>query len=166
VSEASADASPIASEHYRATLGHFCSGVTVVTSRLDGVPVGFTCQAFSALSLDPPLVLICPGKSSSSWPKIEASGHFCINVLGEGQEELGRVFATSGADKFEGIGWTPGSATGAPKLADVLAWIECRIDSVQDGGDHSIVIGRVLEMGFQAGAPLLFFRGGYGRFAV
>lgn len=161
-----ASAPPIASEHYRATLGHFCTGITIVTAMADAEPVGFTCQSFAALSLDPPLVLICPGKASMSWPKIEETGHFCVNVLGEDQEELCRGFAKSGADKFAGIGWTAGGATGAPILTGALAWVECALDSVQAGGDHVIAIGRVLEMGVHEGAPLLFYRGGYGRFAV
>jgi 3-hydroxy-9,10-secoandrosta-1,3,5(10)-triene-9,17-dione monooxygenase reductase component len=161
-----AAAPPIAPEHYRATLGHFCTGVTIVTAAVDGAPVGFTCQSFTALSLDPPLVLICPGKASTSWPRIEAAGHFCVNVLGEDQEEVCRVFATSGADKFAGIGWRTGPSTGGPLLTGALAWIECRLDSIQEGGDHVIAIGRVLELGVHEGAPLLFYRGGYGRFAI
>ncbi|MHB8662950.1 MAG: flavin reductase family protein [Acidimicrobiales bacterium] len=161
-----ATAPSITPEHYRTTLGHFCTGVTIVSAMSDGAPVGFTCQSFSALSLEPALILICPGKTSSSWPKIEAAGHFCVNVLSEEQEELCRGFAMSGADKFAGIGWTPAPSTGAPLLHGALAWVECRLDSVQDGGDHVVAIGRVLEMGSSPGAPLLFYRGGYGRFAV
>ncbi|MHB8467393.1 MAG: flavin reductase family protein, partial [Acidimicrobiales bacterium] len=131
-----ATAPSITPEHYRTTLGHFCTGVTIVSAMSDGAPVGFTCQSFSALSLEPALILICPGKTSSSWPKIEAAGHFCVNVLSEEQEELCRGFAMSGADKFAGIGWTPAPSTGAPLLHGALAWVECRLDSVQDGGDH------------------------------
>jgi 3-hydroxy-9,10-secoandrosta-1,3,5(10)-triene-9,17-dione monooxygenase reductase component len=156
----------VSQEHYRATLGHFCSGVTIVTAHGPDGPAGLTCQSFAALSLDPPLILVCPGKSSSSWPKIEAAGAFCVNVLAEDQEELGRVFAARGADKFSGVGWRPGAFSGAPVLADVLAWIECRLESVHDGGDHVIAVGRVLDLGAVEGRPLLFYRGGYGRFAV
>ena len=159
----------ISTEHYRATVGHFCSGVTIVTAVGDDGPAGFTCQSFTSLSLDPPLVLMCPGKGSSSWPKIEAAGSFCVNVLAEDQEELCRTFATSGADKFSGVGWTPGPRTGAPVLTDSLAWIECRLESTLDGGDHLIAIGRVLDLKVTDGhatKPLLFFRGGFGRFDV
>ncbi|MBV9278815.1 MAG: flavin reductase family protein, partial [Chloroflexi bacterium] len=95
----------VAEEHFRATLGHFCSGVTIVTSNGEDGPAGLTCQSFASVSLDPPLVLICPGKSSTSWPRIEATGAFCVNVLNEDQEELCRGFAARGADKFAGIGW-------------------------------------------------------------
>jgi flavin reductase (DIM6/NTAB) family NADH-FMN oxidoreductase RutF len=161
-----ATAPPISPEHYRATMGHFCTGITIVTAIDQGEPVGFTCQSFAALSLDPPLVLVCPGKLSSSWPRIEAAGHFCVNVLGDDQEEVCRGFAMSGADKFAGIGWTPSAASGSPLITGALAWVDCRLDSIQDGGDHVIAIGRVLEMGVHEGAPLLFYRGGYGRFEV
>jgi flavin reductase (DIM6/NTAB) family NADH-FMN oxidoreductase RutF len=88
-----------------------------------------------------------------------------VNVLAEDQEEISRIFATSGADKFRGIGWRPSGASGSPILADVLAWIDCRIESVFDGGDHHIVVGRVVELGVERETgPLVFFRGGYGRF--
>lgn len=156
----------VAPEHYRAILGHFCSGVTIVTAAGEGGPVGFTCQSFSALSLDPPLILICPGKGSSSWPRIEAAGRFCVNVLASDQEELCRGFAMRGADKFAGVGWEPGPYTGAPVIGGSLAWMECSLDSVHDGGDHVIAVGRVLDLGATDGKPLLFFRGGYGRFDV
>lgn len=156
----------ITPEHYRATLGHFCSGVTIVAANGDDGPAGFTCQSFSALSLDPPLVLVCAGKSSTSWPRIEATGAFCVNVLGEDQEELCRGFATRGADKFAGIGWTPGPLTGSPVITGALAWIECRIQEIHDAGDHVIVVGRVLDLAAGDGRPLLFYRGGYGRFEV
>jgi 3-hydroxy-9,10-secoandrosta-1,3,5(10)-triene-9,17-dione monooxygenase reductase component len=156
----------ISPEHYRATLGHFCTGVTIVTATGEDGPAGLTCQSFTALSLDPPLILLCPGKSSTSWPRVEAAGAFCVNVLAEDQEELCRGFATKGADKFAGIGWEPAPLTGAPILAGALAWVECRLDTVHDGGDHVIAVGRVLDLKAADGRPLLFFRGGYGRFDV
>jgi 3-hydroxy-9,10-secoandrosta-1,3,5(10)-triene-9,17-dione monooxygenase reductase component len=152
----------IAPEHYRATLGHFCSGITIVTAAGNDGPSGFTCQSFSALSLDPPLILLCPGKGSTSWPKIEAAGSFCVNILAEDQEELCRGFAMRGSDKFAGIGWTPGLSTGAPVIAGSLAWIECQLEATHDAGDHVVAVGRVLEMKAHDGRPLLFFRGGYG----
>jgi 3-hydroxy-9,10-secoandrosta-1,3,5(10)-triene-9,17-dione monooxygenase reductase component len=156
----------ISPEHYRATLGHFCSGITIVTAVGSDGPAGMTAQSFCALSLDPPLILVCPGKSSSSWPRIESAGTFCVNVLAEDQEELCRAFAAKGTDKFAGVGWSPGPFTGAPVLAGGLAWMECRMEQVLDGGDHAIVVGRVLDLQSREGRPLLFFRGGYGRFEV
>ena len=149
-------------------LGHFCTGITIVTARDADGPVGMTAQSFSALSLDPPLILVCPGKASSSWPRIEATGSFCVNVLGEEQEELCRAFATSGADKFAGVGYQASPHTSSPLLADVLAWIDCRLDAIYEGGDHVIAVGRVLDLGVEreGSRPLLFYRGGYGRFEV
>jgi 3-hydroxy-9,10-secoandrosta-1,3,5(10)-triene-9,17-dione monooxygenase reductase component len=160
------EAAAISPEHYRATLGHFCTGVTIITAAGDDGPAGFTCQSFSALSLDPPLILICPGRGSTSWPKVEAAGAFVVNVLAEDQEDLCRGFAMKGVDKFAGVGWSPAAASGAPIIHDCLAWIECRLDGVLDGGDHVIAVGRVLEMQATTGRPLLFYRGGYGRFEV
>jgi flavin reductase (DIM6/NTAB) family NADH-FMN oxidoreductase RutF len=149
---------------FRQVLGHFPSGVTVITARAeDGTPAGLAVGSFASLSLDPPLVLFCAAKSSSTWPKIEAAGHFCVNILSEDQETLCRQFASKTPDKFAGVGWKPGQ-TGAPILNDVLGWIDCRIESVQDGGDHHIVVGRVLELESSSGRPLVFYRGGYGRF--
>ena len=98
---------------FREVLGRFPSGVTIVTAVDDGEPVGFTCQAFNSLSIDPPLVALAPGKSSTTWPRIARAGVFCVNVLSEDQQALARVFAVSGADKFSGVGWSKGPH-GAP----------------------------------------------------
>jgi flavin reductase (DIM6/NTAB) family NADH-FMN oxidoreductase RutF len=157
-------ASGVDEAHFRQVLGHFPTGVTVVTAMTEGEPVGLAVGSFTSVSLDPPLVLFCPAKSSSSWPKIEAAGSFCVNILGEDQESVSRVFAGKGADKFQGLGWRLG-AVGAPILNDVLAWIDCRVEDVHEGGDHYLVVGRVAELGIgHEGRPLVFFRGGYGRF--
>jgi 3-hydroxy-9,10-secoandrosta-1,3,5(10)-triene-9,17-dione monooxygenase reductase component len=150
---------------FRQVLGHFPTGVTVITAAPEGAPpVGLAVGSFCSLSLDPPLILFCAAKSSSSWPKIEAVGSFCVNILAEDQEEVCRQFASKAEDKFAGVGYRPGH-TGAPILHDVLGWIDCRMESVTDGGDHVIVVGRVLELEVaHEGKPLVFFRGGYGRF--
>jgi 3-hydroxy-9,10-secoandrosta-1,3,5(10)-triene-9,17-dione monooxygenase reductase component len=150
----------------RTVLGHFCTGITIITAIDDGIPVGLTAQSFTSLSLDPPLVLFCPAKSSSSWPRIRKAGHFCANVLGADQEHLCRQFALSGADKFAGVGFHLGES-GAPVLDGTLAHIDCRIETVHDGGDHDIAVGRVLGLGTGTEAgPLLFYRGGYGTFSA
>jgi flavin reductase (DIM6/NTAB) family NADH-FMN oxidoreductase RutF len=148
---------------FRETLGHFATGVTIVTAMEDEGPVGFTCQSFAALSLDPPLVVLAPAKSSTSWPKIAAAGAFCVNILEASQEALCRSFAVSGADKFEGIGWGT-AATGAPVLDGALAFVDCRLETVHDAGDHELVIGRVLDLGVGEGSPLLYYRSGFGAF--
>ncbi|MGH9067093.1 MAG: flavin reductase family protein [Acidimicrobiales bacterium] len=148
---------------YREVLGHFASGVTVVTTVERGRPWGFTCQAFAALSLTPELVAFAAARSSATWPRIEATRTFCVNVLGEGQEALARAFATKGAHKFAGVGWAPG-ATGSPVLADALAWVECRLEQALHTGDHLLGVGRVVDLGVGRGRPLIFYRGGFGRF--
>ncbi|HVM09637.1 MAG TPA: flavin reductase family protein [Acidimicrobiales bacterium] len=153
--------------HLRQVMGHFATGVTIITAMDGRDPVGFTAQSFQSLSLDPPLVLFSPQKASTTWPKIKAAGTFCVNILSDDQEAVCRTFATSGADKFRGIGWVPGPRTGAPLLRDVLAWVEGEIVAEHDGGDHVIVVGKVLDLHVEhEGRPLLFYRGGFGRFEV
>jgi flavin reductase (DIM6/NTAB) family NADH-FMN oxidoreductase RutF len=150
---------------FREVLGHFASGVTVVTASEDG-PVGFTCQAFAALSLDPPMVLLAPAKSSTSWPRIARAGAFCVNILAGDQEALARSFSVSGGDKFEGVAWRGAPVTGAPLLDGALAWAECRLEQIHESGDHELVTGRVLSLGVRDRQPLLFYRGGFGTFSV
>lgn len=154
------------SAKYRQVLGHFPTGVTVITAAPDGVPVGMAVGSFSSVSLDPPLVAFFAGQSSSSWPKIQAAGSFCVNILSEDQEDVCRRFASKEEDKFAGLGWKP-TSSGSPLLEGVIAWIDCDIESVIDAGDHVGVIGRVRDLSVaHDGPPLVFFRGGYGRFAV
>ena len=155
--------SDIERAEFRTVLGHFASGVVVVAGRGPDGPAGFTCQSFFSLSLDPPLIAFAPGRTSTSWPPIHASGVCTVNVLGEAQEALARGFARSGADKFAGVGWTPGS-TGGIRLNGALAWLDCHIESVLDGGDHQIVVARVAELELGQGDPLVFYRGGFGTF--
>ena len=146
----------------REVLGHFASGVTVVTAVTDGGPIGFTCQSFSSLSRDPPLVVFAPGRASRTWPQLRAIGRFCINVLAEGQDAVSRNFARSGVEKFGGVRWRP-SAHGAPVLDDVVAWIDAELWAEYDGGDHTLVVARVLDLGADPQRrPLLYHRGAYG----
>jgi 3-hydroxy-9,10-secoandrosta-1,3,5(10)-triene-9,17-dione monooxygenase reductase component len=153
------DGFPPDPQRFRRALGHFASGVTVIAG-LDGTePVGFACQAFAALSLDPPLVLCCPAKTSASWQRLARTGRFCANVLAAEQRELARRFGVSRPDKFEGVSWSP-DPSGLPILAGVLTWASCEIETVHEAGDHDVVIGRVLWLGDStAGDPLLFYRG-------
>jgi len=153
--------SPIGPDDFRHVLGHFCTGVTVITTMGPQSPAGFACQAFAALSLIPPLVLFCPSRTSSTWPVIEQSGHFCVNVLTDGQQELARRFGTSGGDKFAGVPWSA-SPGGSPVLDGALTWVECTVEAVHEAGDHYLVTGRVTGLGAtRAGRPLLFYRGRY-----
>ncbi|MFF5499858.1 flavin reductase family protein [Streptomyces aquilus] len=147
---------------HRDVLGHFATGVCVVTAAGPEGPVGFTCQSFVSLSLDPPLISFAPARTARTWPLIRASAAaFCVNVLAEGQEHVGSAFARSGGDRFEGVRWSPGPG-GAPLLAGACAWITCELVQEYDGGDHTIVIGRVTALDVEPSrAPLIFHRGRY-----
>jgi flavin reductase (DIM6/NTAB) family NADH-FMN oxidoreductase RutF len=149
---------------FREVLGHFATGITIVTACEEGVPVGFSCQSFAALSLEPPMVILAPAKSSTSWPRIAQAGAFCVNILGENQEAVCRAFAVSGGDKFDGVEWSPG-VTGSPIIDGSLAYVECTLGAIFEGGDHELVTGHVVAMDASDGAPLLFYRAGFGRFA-
>jgi 3-hydroxy-9,10-secoandrosta-1,3,5(10)-triene-9,17-dione monooxygenase reductase component len=159
------DADGISGARYRQVLGHFPTGVTVITAAGEP-PVGMAVGSFASVSLDPALVGFFASSSSASWQRIRAAGSFCVNVLAEHQEELCRVFAGRSDDKFAGIGWRP-TESGAPLLDGVLAWIDCVIDEVVAAGDHDFVLGRVrtLDVGVDGG-PLVFFRGGYAKVTV
>ena len=148
---------------FRAVLGHFATGVALITGMHDGRPAGLTCQSFFSLSLDPPMVALAPGRKSTSWPRVASTGTFCANVLASDQEPLARTFAESGADKFAGVGWSPG-ANRAPRLHGALAWIECTIENTFETGDHYLVVAGVDEVEVGSGQPLLFYRGGFGGF--
>ena len=151
-----------AARRFRDVLSQFASGVTVVTAMSGGEPVGMTCQSFSSVSLDPPLVTFIPARTSRAWPLIQRSGKFCVNVLAADQSWLSNQMASRGADKFAGVDWQPSAATGSPLLHGTLAHLDCSIHAVHEAGDHYIVIGRVLAL--ETGSvedPLLFFRGRY-----
>jgi 3-hydroxy-9,10-secoandrosta-1,3,5(10)-triene-9,17-dione monooxygenase reductase component len=146
----------------REVLGHFASGVVVVTAAGPDGPLGFTCQSFASLSLDPALISFSPSRTSSTWPRIREVGAFCVNVLAADQQHLSAGFARSGVDKFAGVTWWPGP-DGAPVLDGVCAWIGCTLWREYDGGDHTIVAARVRDLGADATrTPLLFHRGRYG----
>lgn len=146
---------------YRQVLGHFATGVTVITAVDDGEPVGMAANSFTSVSLDPPLVLFCAGKASSTWPRIDAAGAYAVNILAGDQEEVCRRFAAKDGDRFEGVGWST-AVTGSPILDGALAYLDCTIDARHDAGDHVLVVGRVVDLAVPGeGAPLLFFRGGY-----
>jgi flavin reductase (DIM6/NTAB) family NADH-FMN oxidoreductase RutF/DNA-binding IclR family transcriptional regulator len=137
----------------------------VTAAQPDGERAGFVVGSFTSVSLDPPLVAFFPDKGSSSWPKIESAGAFCVNILGADQEDVCRQFASKAPDKFEGIKVRK-AGSGAPIIESAVAWIDCDLDLVQEAGDHYIVLGRVRELDIESSSlPLLFFQGGYGRFA-
>lgn len=146
---------------FRAALGRFASGVTVVTT-LDAErrPQGLTVSAFSSVSLDPPLVLVCIEKGTRTHDALSRSGVFVVNLLAEDQEEVSRRFASRAADKFAGLDYAEG-AVGAPVLPGVLGNVECRVRQTCDGGDHTIFVGEVEATNVSEGSPLIYFRGGY-----
>ncbi|MFF9016222.1 flavin reductase family protein [Streptomyces sp. NPDC014870] len=163
---------PVDPAEFRRVLGHFASGVTVVTALDPDGPTGFACQSFASLSLDPPLVAFMVARTSTTWPRLARAGVFCVNVLGADQRELCLGFAKSGTDKFAGVPYDAAPATGSPRLTGAPAWIDCTISTVHTGGDHLIVVGRVEALGTPAedggaaaGEPLLFHRGRFGRFS-
>lgn len=145
---------------FRHVMGHFPSGVTIVTAIVDGVPCGMTCQSFFSLSLDPPLIAFSPAKTSRSYAEIRRGSAFCINILSDTQQHVCSAFARSGADKFAGVAWT-GGTTGSPILDEVVAWIDCTVEAEHDAGDHWLVIGRVRGLAAQDRPPLLYHRGGF-----
>lgn len=151
---------------FRQVLGHFATGVVAITAvdPENGLPTGLAANSFTSVSLDPPLVGFCVAHTSTSWPRVQQAKRYCINILAEHQEEVCRQLSRKGAEKFQGVGWEP-SPGGAPVLHEAAAWLEVTTEDEHVAGDHVIVVARVRHMASQERAPLLFFRGGYGRFA-
>lgn len=147
----------------RSVLGHFCTGIAVITGHDGDSPIGFTCQSVASVSLDPPYVSFCPALSSTSWPLIRATGRMCINVLADDQEAICANFARRSADKFRGVAWSL-AANGAPLVHGALATIEADLEFEHGAGDHTIVVAHVTALKAHEGRPLLFFRGDYGGF--
>jgi flavin reductase (DIM6/NTAB) family NADH-FMN oxidoreductase RutF len=149
-------------QQFRSVLGHFATGVAIVTAMDGDQPVGLTIQSFCSLSLDPPLILVCPALTSTSWPRVEAAGRLAVNLLAEDQEQLARQFATPGIDKYAGVGWTPSRETRSPILDGGLAWIDCEIADRYPGGDHLIAVCRVLDLEARDDLrPLIYYESGF-----
>lgn len=146
---------------FRQLLGRFATGVAILTIRLpDGRPAGMTVNSLASVSLDPPLVAACIAHTAELHDAIAASPGFALSILEERQEALSRRFATAGVDRFAGIGHRA-SPGGHPILDGALAWIECVHHAAVPGGDHTILLGRVVRGEAGDGAPLVFYRGGY-----
>jgi flavin reductase (DIM6/NTAB) family NADH-FMN oxidoreductase RutF len=153
----------IDSQELRRILGHFPTGVTVITTKdLAGAPFGLTANAFTSLSLNPPLILVCVDKAAQCYSCFADSNVFTVNFLREDQEEISRRFATKGADKFAGLNWHEGE-NGAAVLDGAIGYLECKIVESYEGGDHTIIVGAVLNGVAGGDRPLLFFRGKYQR---
>jgi flavin reductase (DIM6/NTAB) family NADH-FMN oxidoreductase RutF len=151
---------PIDEFRFRQALGHFATGVTVVTTEHQGQLYGMTVSSFASLSLRPPLVLICIEKGLNTHEAIAASGRFAVNILEQRQEHLSRRFATHDDNKFLGVAWHT-SQFGLPVLEGVLTVIECQLRDAVPGGDHTIFIGEVMDAQVNQGSPLLYYRRGY-----
>ena len=148
---------------FREALGHYASGITVITSHLDGEPIGFTCQSFYSVSTSPPLVSFSVMASSASYPKIRQAGRFVVNILSDEQAGISNQFARKGTDKWHAVEWQQ-SPLGNPIIAGSLHWLDCKIHAEHAAGDHLIVIGEVKALSLQATAvtqPLLYFKGQY-----
>lgn len=155
---------PLTSDAFRDVIGHFTSGVTIITTSVDDVPYGTTASAVSSLSLEPPMMLVCMNQESSTGRAIAQSGSFAVNILGEGQDQLARRFAGKGDDKFAGVDVRSGDH-GQPLIADALAQLACRVTQQVVAGTHVIFIAEVHEATAHPGAPLAYYRGRFGRFA-
>ncbi|MFT3864158.1 MAG: flavin reductase family protein [Solirubrobacterales bacterium] len=158
------DTTHIDPSHFRRVLAHLPTGVAVITARGPEGPIGMAANSVTSVSLDPPLVLFCPAKTSSTWPALRAAGGFCINVMAGHHEEVTRRFAARDVDRFAGVDYEDRPA--GPVLREALAWIECDLEDEHDAGDHTIVVARVRAMDAAAelAEPLVFFRGSYGSF--
>ncbi len=154
---------PISPDLFRKVLGHFATGVTVVTMRRPtGQPWGFTVNAFSSVSLTPPLILVCVDHRAESFQAMNESSHFAVNFLAQEQEEISSRFASKLPDRFSGVACSDG-VHGSPLIAGCLGFIECKKVASHEHGDHSIIIGEVLEAEAGGGNPLLFYRGSYAK---
>ncbi|MEO9140210.1 MAG: flavin reductase family protein [Jatrophihabitans sp.] len=156
------DVPAISSSEFRNALGNFASGVTVVTGRESGEPIGFACQSFASVSLDPPLVLFCADHRGGSWPRIQRTGEFCVNVLAEDQTELCTRFGSGRGRRFEELEWDT-SVWGCPALRDVLLRVHAEVVGVHVAGDHDVVFGRVhaVETVRDDVRPMVFFRASF-----
>jgi 4-nitrophenol 2-monooxygenase / 4-nitrocatechol 4-monooxygenase, reductase component len=157
----------IDTSEFRRVMGHFATGVTVVTTlRDDGTPCGLTASAVCSVSLTPTQLLVCVEKESDTHACIRERGFFAVNVLADGKgETLARRFATDPVEeKFRGVAFRV-EHSGAPVLDEALAWLDCRVTEACTGGDHTIFMGEVLGADAGEGVPLLYYRGGYGRLA-
>ncbi|WP_342659843.1 Flavin-dependent monooxygenase, reductase subunit HsaB [Rhodococcus ruber] len=149
-------------EDMRRVMGQFATGVTVVTGLDDEGPVGFACQSFASVSLEPPLILFCADHRGRAWPRIRATGRFSVNVLREDQSDLCARFGSSRGRKYEDLAWEV-SRWGTPALPDVLMRVHAEVHDVHVAGDHDVIIGRVLELDTVCEErPMVFFRGRFG----
>lgn len=159
-------AAEMAPRVFRDVLAQLPTGVVVVTAMTEEGPVGMSCNSFTSVSLDPPLVSFCPALTSTTWPLIQRAGRFCVNVLSSNQFDVCGLMARKDVDRFASTPWHP--RTGGPGLEGSRAWIDCTVRSLHDAGDHLICVGAVesVEAAADVSEPLVFWRGAYGSFAA
>jgi 3-hydroxy-9,10-secoandrosta-1,3,5(10)-triene-9,17-dione monooxygenase reductase component len=153
---------PFDSKKQRMIMGKFATGVTVAATAFEGETWGMTANAVTSLSLDPPLVLLAVKRDSQSLQKFTQAGCYSLNILSADQEEISNRFAWLGPKDFSGLEYTS-AVTGAPILAGVIGWVDCKIVDILRGGDHDIFIGEIQDGDCRDGHPLLYFAGGYAR---
>lgn len=154
-------------EQYKKAVGSFVTGITVVSAISETGPVGFTCQSFTSLSINPPMILVSVAKESRSFPTISISGRFCVNILESGSAELARDFAASDlVGRFSKHSWKV-NAMGSPVLDASMAWLDCYLEKTIEVEDHLVMVGRVMDLGISAfhNEPLTYFRGHFGGFS-
>ena len=152
----------ITAENFRAAMASFAAGVTIITT-VDayGAPQAVTATAFSSVSMNPPLCLVCIDRHTRTYRPLLLNGRFAVNILRADQEWLSARFASSVADRFAEVPWYPGDVTGCPLIDDALAWMECEVVEVHSGGDHDIFLGRPAAVEVRDGSPLVYWRGSY-----
>jgi 3-hydroxy-9,10-secoandrosta-1,3,5(10)-triene-9,17-dione monooxygenase reductase component len=151
-------------DEFRRVLGHYPTGVAVLTAEHPEGPVGMACNSLTSVSLDPPLVAVCPAKSSDTWPAIRSTGRFLINLMADDHRETVVGFARKGIDRFESVTHHPRRC--GPALDGAAAWVDCIIESEYEAGDHMIVVARVKDLETSSGSqPLVFYQGRYGTFS-
>lgn len=154
---------PIDERALRGAFGEFATGITIVAGRHPETdePIGFACQSFSSLSLDPPLLLFTAMETSRSWPLIAASGRFSVNILAADQQPISELFGRPNPNRFDKISWQP-SAANMPLIDGAVAWMDCQLAQELPGGDHTIVVGQIEDLGTREDAmPLIYHRAGY-----
>lgn len=152
------------SRDLRRILGHYPTGVCAITALHEDQPVGMIVGSFTSVSLDPPLVGFLPDRKSTSWPKIEAAGRFCVNVLSSQQGSVCKALSSKAENKFDNVSYRL-SDNGLPIFEGIIAWIECQLYAIHDAGDHYFAIGEICELDIEhTASPMIFFQGGYGSF--
>ncbi|NHC41513.1 flavin reductase family protein [Bacillus sp. MM2020_1] len=153
----------VSQEQFKQVIGHFASGVSIITVRNNGVDFGITASAVCSVSVDPPMLLVCINKNTGTCHAISAAESFTVNIVNDTQKELALRFARANTDKFAGVDFSYGEL-GNPVLSQTLATLECRVVEEVAGGTHSVFLSEVLKANGADGDPLVYYRGKFGKF--